>query len=436
MKSSSQLYKKAIVNPFVVSGVYLVFGSLWVLGLDHLLLFLFDDPEYITKYQSLKGEVFVALSAGFILMLARIIKATFKEGQEKIEQKTYKFKQTFDEAPVGIAHLTIDGKWLEVNATFRELLGYSNEELQKLEYTELIHPDDLENFIASMEKILNGSKDVTCIEEKYKRKDGSLFSGLTTKSLVKGKNGNPNYFVLILEDISIQKQSEAELSKILAEKEVLLMEVHHRVRNNLALMSAFFDLQMMEATDEKMKEVLEDNKSRIKSLALIHESFADTEKANQINFGDYLNDLVDYVDLKCSSEEKKLQIEKKVSSIDLNINQAVPSGLFCNEILNHICIYTQKELRDPYLNITLSEEDEKVVLFIRFNGDIKTFDSLKVKGQSNFRSDIISTLKRQLKGDLDIYKKENDIYLKFHFLKNNNYGSSSSIKRSKKLFKN
>ena len=171
---------------------------------------------------------------------------------------------------------------------------------------------------------------------------------------------------------------------------------------------------------------------------MIHESFAETEKADQINFGDFLDDLVDYIDLKCSTEAKKLTIEKQISSIDLNINQAVPTGLFCNEILNEICIYSQKETREPRLNITLTEKDEKVSLYILFNGDIKVFqkDESVVSNNQNFRSEIIETLQTQLKGDLDVYKRENDIYMKFHFQKNNNYGSSSSLKREKKLFKN
>ena len=430
---------KGVNNPFVIGLVYILFGFLWVIYSDRALLALVADADLITTIQSVKGFLFVFLSGGLVFLFVKRNNETITTAQKDLLKKNDKFRSTFEQAPVGIAHYSLEGEWLGINKTFLDLFGYDEKEIKELRFEDLIETEEKPSHYQPLIKNSNDLKleaqsDKKLPKEKrFIKKNGKTFFGLLTESLVITEEKDSNYSVMIVEDISHRKEFEEELKGLVEEKEVLLMEVHHRVRNNLALMSAFFDLQLMKSEDEKLNEILEDNKSRIKSLAMIHESFAETEKANQINFGDFLNDLIEYVDLKCSTETKKLKIEKQIASIDLNINQAVASGLFCNEIFNEICIYSQKELKDPRLNITLSENDEKVGLYILFNGDFSVFEN----GETNtFRSEIIETLKSQLEGDLDIYKREEDIYMKFNFIKRDVYGSSSSLKREKKLFKN
>ncbi|MDX5372164.1 MAG: PAS domain S-box protein [Pseudomonadaceae bacterium] len=126
-------------------------------------------------------------------------------------QSELRFRATFEQAAVGIAHLAPDGHWLRVNQRLCQMLGYSREELVQLTYQDITHPDDLDADRHLTEQLLSGEIGRLNLEKRYLRRDGSTLWANLSATLVRHTNGEPHYFISVLEDIALRKQQEQAL---------------------------------------------------------------------------------------------------------------------------------------------------------------------------------------------------------------------------------
>jgi PAS domain S-box-containing protein len=145
--------------------------------------------------------------------------ATNKMAQELLESEE-RFRATFEQAAVGIAHVAPDGHWLLVNQRLCDIVGYSRAELLELTFQDITYADDLESDLTYVQQMLLNQLQSYSMEKRYIRKDGSLVWINLTVSLVRDKGGSPKYFISVVEDISIRKQAEnqiRDLSRLPAE---------------------------------------------------------------------------------------------------------------------------------------------------------------------------------------------------------------------------
>lgn len=419
---------KTILNnsPVVIALVYIAVGALWIQFSDQLVLSIFKDPSTITQIQSLKGWFFVFASGVIIYMFVWENNMLLSDSIEAIKHNKDKFEVTFDQAPVGIAHHHPDETWIKVNQTLCNILGYPKEELLTMGFEDLIHPEDLLIGRELDRELLEKKRTSYKVEKRYRRKDGSYMHGLLRKSAVFDQNKEEIYMVVMLEDITERKNAEEALRKSLNEKNVLLSEIHHRVRNNLALISALFDLQSMYTDDERVSTILHDSQMRVKCLAMVHETYAGTEKTAHIDFGGYLNQLVDYVHNTFIRGNGKIHLEKNISSSDLNINQAVPAGLLCNELLLNVYMNSFQEIENPEINVRLEENDSELSLSISENG-IKNREDYSLDPPNSLGMLIIKTLSSQLQGKVDLLEDNGVTTFSLHFQKRELKGSSSAL---------
>ncbi len=129
--------------------------------------------------------------------------------QRELEQSEAKFRETFDQAAVGMAHVGLDGQWLRVNRRLCSMLGYSEAELLQKNFQELTHPDDLAADLANAADIANGRRATYSMEKRYTRKDGSVLWANLTVSLLRDKDGNPLHYISVVEDATARKNAEA-----------------------------------------------------------------------------------------------------------------------------------------------------------------------------------------------------------------------------------
>jgi PAS domain S-box-containing protein len=127
-----------------------------------------------------------------------------------------RFRQTFEHAPIGLAHITPEGCWLEVNQFLLDFLGYSRAELQRMTYRDFTHPDHLQEDEAGRQRLLAGEIPIHRMEKCYIRKDGAVVWGLLTVSLVRTAAGEPDYLIGAVEDIGDRKRAEARLREVTA----------------------------------------------------------------------------------------------------------------------------------------------------------------------------------------------------------------------------
>ncbi|MWV15659.1 EAL domain-containing protein [Pseudomonas sp. L-22-4S-12] len=128
-------------------------------------------------------------------------------------QSELRFRATFEQAAVGIAHLAPDGHWLRVNQRLCQMLGYSRDDLLELTFQDITHPDDLGSDLQQVERLLTGDIARYSLEKRYMRRDGSLLWANLSATLVRHTNGAPHYFISVVEDIGLRKQQELALQQ-------------------------------------------------------------------------------------------------------------------------------------------------------------------------------------------------------------------------------
>lgn len=161
-----------------------------------------------------------------------------KQQELALRESEERFRITFERAPVGVAHIALDGRWLRANNKACELMGYSHEELSSRTFADVTFADDLEYNLRQCARLLAGEIDTYSMEKRYVRKDGTLFWGNLTVSVIRNAQGAPLHFVSIIEDISDRKAAEAALNHLNAtlehrvfERTMALRESEERVRH-------------------------------------------------------------------------------------------------------------------------------------------------------------------------------------------------------------
>jgi PAS domain S-box-containing protein len=157
--------------------------------------------------------------------------------EEVLRESEERFRVTFEHAAVGAAQVGIDGRWLRVNRRLSEIVGYEREELLQRTFQEITHPDDLDENIEQMRRLLEGELQTYTAEKRYLRKDGSAVWVNLTVSLVRDTSGEPGYFISVVEDISERKKAEEERDLLLVREQLARAEAV-TARRRLALLAA------------------------------------------------------------------------------------------------------------------------------------------------------------------------------------------------------
>jgi len=183
-----------------------------------------------------------------------------KRAEEELEESEGRFRATFEQAAVGIAHTALDGRWLRVNRRLCDFLGYTREELLQKTLQDITHPDDLEPNLEYRRQLLAGEIESFSMERRYIRKDGSIVWGNLTVSLVREPSGEPAYFIAVIEDISERKRVEKEMETRTHQQAVVaelgLWALAHKDLQALMENAAAFVAQTLDVEYCKIVELL------------------------------------------------------------------------------------------------------------------------------------------------------------------------------------
>lgn len=199
--------------------------------------------------------------------------------------------------------------------------------------------------------------------------------------------------------------AEEQLKESLLEKETLLNEIHHRVKNNLAVVIALLDLQYMQNEDEKIKLILSDAKARIKSMSYVHQTLYQTENFSKVDISFYLKKLCTSIQKSLKTPNKEIIIEFTSDEIKVPIEKAIPLGLLINEMLVNSYKHAFEGLTEGKIDIDLKQKEDEIFLSITDNG-VGFSESDDERGSSSsLGMKLIKTLTRQLRAELDINSK-------------------------------
>jgi len=214
--------------------------------------------------------------------------------------------------------------------------------------------------------------------------------------------GEEIYAVLsISRDITEHKRAEEMLKASLAEKELLLKEVHHRVKNNLQIISALLNSQSSYLTDDSIIRIFKDSQDRIKSMALIHENLYKSEDLGKVDFNEYLNQLIFYLSQSYGDLSLKVDFKVRTNNVYLNINTAIPCGMIVNELVSNSLKYAFPDGRIGEICIDISSEGDGFRLIISDNG-IGIKGDLNIKDSKTLGFRLIDTLVKQIDGEMNL----------------------------------
>jgi PAS domain S-box-containing protein len=216
--------------------------------------------------------------------------------------------------------------------------------------------------------------------------------------------GEIQAFAGIFRDLSAQKNNEIQLKNSLVQKELLLKEVHHRVKNNLQVISSLFSLQSQYIKSGEILEFLADAQNRVLSMALIHEQLYQSADLSKIAFPDYLRTLINHLISSQSLDHKLINIDWQVAAINLDLDRAIPCGLLLNELVSNVLKHAFKQPRSELRKITINfsvQTNENYCLSVGDNGDGFP-DELNLEKIPTLGLRLVKALTRQLRGQIKI----------------------------------
>ncbi len=234
----------------------------------------------------------------------------------------------------------------------------------------------------------------------YKTKKGRLFWGALAGRLIDIQD--KSYQSVRVTDIHAQKTAQELTKAALHEKEVLLAEIHHRVKNNLAVISGLLGLQSGYVEDEKAKKLFEESRNRIHTMALIHEKLYKHESLAKIEFGLYIHDLIDHIERSHNLIGTRILFSVLCTDVFLDIKTAVPCGLILNELVTNACKHAFTGKSEGKIKIECIKTDNRVLLQVTDNG-IGFNAEEKVPKSKTLGLTLINGLVEQLNGKLSIH---------------------------------
>jgi two-component sensor histidine kinase len=208
--------------------------------------------------------------------------------------------------------------------------------------------------------------------------------------------------VVVLREITERKRAEEQIKASLKEKEVLLREIHHRVKNNLQVICSLLSLQADHIKDRRAAEVFRDGQSRIRSMGLVHEALYRSQDLARIDFAAYIQSLVSNLFHSYNTDSTKIRLTTDVSDVSLSVNTAIPCGLIINELVSNSLKHAFPDGRQGDIHVALAlDGDGRFTLMVSDNG-IGYPDGMDFLNASSLGLQLVTTLAQQLEGTMDI----------------------------------
>jgi len=330
------------------------------------------EKRYLTK---LGDEIWVNLTAATVRDTDGNMRYGFgmvedisdrKKSEEALRLSEERFRKIFEEGPLGMAVIGFNQRVLKVNAMLCQMLGYTEAEMMSQPFSFITHPLDLEIDSQLSKQLYYGRISNYQIEKRYITKDRATIWVAVTASVVRNDSGKILYSLAMIRDITRRRESQQQLEASLQEKEILLKEIHHRVKNNLHVITNLLDLQSQYVEDEQVLDLFADSQNRIYSMALIHEQLYQSHTLGHIEFSEYVKSLADnlFISYSISNIQQNLDIE----SVMLNFETAMPCGLILNELISNSLKYAFPDGRAGEIKIQFCA--------IRTDNDRKSKDNL------------------------------------------------------------
>jgi PAS domain S-box-containing protein len=325
-----------------------------------------------------------------------------KKAESLLTKSEKDYRDLVNHSLVGIYKTDENGELLFANNSLANIFGYNSAE-------------DIKGImITSLYKNLN-DRDIILKKLKEESKLEEYEVEMVTRNgepvnvLISAKRDGETISGMIM-DITENKKSQDLIKKSLLEKEMLLKEIHHRVKNNLMVISSLLSLQSRYIKDEVSKSIFKESQNRARSMALIHELLYRSSDLKRINFGDYIKTLTNELFRMYVTDPDRIKLNINVEDVMLDINTAIPLGLIVNELVSNSMKHAFPNDRKGKIDIEFKLEDGIYSMIVSDNGvgfpkdyDLEVSDSLGLR--------IVNSLTEQIDGQIELERENGTRYI-------------------------
>ena len=405
--------------PIKLLFIYLICGAFTLLIMDNLVTQSYEDYLVVKEYLVNFGIIFIMVTAIILFTILHKSQTAIKEDKEKLVPYEFALDNSVD----AVYLFTLEGKFLYVNDATCKMIGYSKEEFYNMHLEQMdlnFNRQGVKNIMHEISNTKNWR-----IETTQRKKNGTIFP--VEVSAHGFSNDGEDYVCAFGRDVTERIRDRTNLNNIndelqrsLKEKEILIKEIHHRVKNNMEIISSLLSMQARRTDNEKMKYTLIESMSRIQTMALVHEFLYLGKSLAKIDFHAYMARLINDIKELYITQNTKLSIDLHVDKIHLSTDRCIQLGMVLHEICVNSMKYAFNENRDNLLCIHIKLNDNLVTIKIRDNGkgikDINAFH----KSDSIGMQLIHTIVENQLDGEIN-FVNNNGLECNIEFSREENH---------------
>lgn len=377
------------------------------------IIFLLTDPraEIPENVENISSGYAVKGSGGSAL--AACVKAAFRlfeankrlsaeltccrRSEEELRARDEKLTLMVDGVHALLTYIDSDLRFVQVNKSYADWYGQAAQDIAGKKVSDLLAKDVFERALPNYLKVLNGEK--VYFENRTLDKDGKE-SYVNVMLIPHFCGGRVTGFFGSITDITRRRQAEEEIKRQLVEKETLLKEVHHRIRNNITAISGILSFQASSSGSAEVKNALTDSIARIKSMCVLYDKLLISDEYKELSAKTYIESLVDTI-TALFSEIIKITVDKRITDFNLSSKILFSLGIIINELFTNAMKYAFTGAESGHINIYLDKAENHVTLTVKDNGRGLP-EGLEVNKSNGFGLRLVEMITQQLKGTYTI----------------------------------
>jgi PAS domain S-box-containing protein len=322
-----------------------------------------------------------------------------KKGEEALRRSEEKYRELVENINDAIFSTNLEGMVTYISPAVEQILGFRPEEVTGRRLLDLVAGDDLERITAEYRATMAG--ELRPSEYRMKAKSGEVrWVRTSSRPILAG--GAPSGLSGMLEDITKRKASEDMIRAQLKEKEVMLKEIYHRVKNNLQIIQSLLNMQARRVKDDRVVQALRESQNRIRSMALVHERLYRSSDLSEIDFKDYLGRLVAELGTSFGVRPDQVRILLELAEVKLGIGCAIPCGLIVNELVSNALKHAFPNGKLGRIRIGLDSGGDGMVRVSVFDDGVGLPENFDFRKTETLGLQLVCTLVKQLGGTIEL----------------------------------
>lgn len=368
-----------------------------------------QSPNYFSEAH-IESVMPFAYQAAIAIENARLFEQTRQEIEERkrvedaLRQSELQYRLLVEQIPAVtyIAALDEVSGSIFCSPQIETLTGYTAEEwMSEPEmWLQRVHPEDRDFVLAKIRESQHTHAPFRC---KYRllAKDNTVLWVEDFASIVPDSGDRPALQQGVMLDVTAQQEAEAQLAASLKEKEILLKEIHHRVKNNMQIISSLLNLQLQHVHDEETRNVLKDSHNRIRTMAMVHEKLYQSRNFSEVRLKNYVQELATAIFQSSRTAARGVRLEVSGEDCDLGVDQLISCGLIINELITNALKYAFPAGRGGKVTISIATTPEHITITVADDG-IGLDESFTAETADTLGLQLVYALSRQLNGTVTI----------------------------------